>query len=67
MAGDQRARDILHIHNVIIREQVATCEGFQNKSQGDRFMVVSMSPGHMVSVTDEGVCGSDALDETGGM
>jgi class 3 adenylate cyclase len=37
--GDLRAREILYAHNQIIREQVASCGGFEVKSQGDGFML----------------------------
>ena len=41
--GDQKAQDILHIHNAIIREQVAAHQGFEVKSQGDGFMLAFSS------------------------
>ena len=41
--GDQKAQDILHIHNAIIREQVAAHQGFEVKSQGDGFMLAYSS------------------------
>jgi class 3 adenylate cyclase len=37
--GDLRAREILYAHNQIIREHVASCGGFEVKSQGDGFMI----------------------------
>ena len=41
--GDQRAQDVLRIHNAIVREQVAAHQGFEVKSQGDGFMVAFSS------------------------
>ena len=41
--GDQKAQDVLHIHNAIIREQVAAHEGFEVKSEGDGFMLAFSS------------------------
>ena len=41
--GDRRAQEVLHIHNAIIREQVAAHQGFEVKSQGDGFMVAFSS------------------------
>ena len=41
--GDQKAQDVLHIHNAIVREQVAAHQGFEVKSQGDGFMVAFSS------------------------
>ncbi len=41
--GDQKAQDVLHVHNAIIREQVAAHQGFEVKSQGDGFMVAFSS------------------------
>ena len=41
--GDHRAQDVLHIHNAIIREQVAAHQGFEVKSQGDGFMLAFSS------------------------
>ena len=41
--GDVQAQDVLRIHNAIIREQVATHQGFEVKSQGDGFMVAFSS------------------------
>ncbi len=37
--GDLRAQEILHVHNAIIREQVADNGGFEVKSIGDGFMI----------------------------
>ena len=37
--GDLQAREILYVHNQIIREQVAACGGYEVKSQGDGFMI----------------------------
>ena len=37
--GDQRWMRLLRGHNAIIREQVAAHEGFEVKSEGDRFML----------------------------
>ena len=42
--GDQRAQEILRVHNAIVREQVAVHGGFEVKSQGDGFMVVFRGP-----------------------
>ena len=36
---DRKAQDVIHIHNAIIRKQVAAYQGFGVKSQGDGFMV----------------------------
>ena len=41
--GDQKAQDVLHIHNAIVREQVAAHQGFEVKSQGDGFMLAFSS------------------------
>ena len=41
--GDQNAQDVLHIHNAIIREQVAAHQGFEVKNQGDGFMLAFSS------------------------
>ena len=41
--GDQRAQDVLRIHNAIVRQQVAAHHGFEVKSQGDGFMVAFSS------------------------
>ena len=41
--GDHKAQDVLHIHNAIIREQVAAHQGFEVKSQGDGFMLAFSS------------------------
>ena len=41
--GDQKAQEIIHTHNAIIREQVAANQGFEVKSQGDGFMVAFSS------------------------
>ncbi len=41
--GDQKAQDVLRIHNDIIRQQVAAHQGFEVKSQGDGFMVAFSS------------------------
>ena len=41
--GDQKAQDVLHIHNAIIREQVAAHQGFEVKSAGDGFMLAFSS------------------------
>ena len=37
--GDLQAREILYLHNQVIREQVAACGGYEVKSQGDGFMI----------------------------
>ena len=41
--GDQKAQDVLRIHNDIIRQQVAAHQGFEVKSQGDGFMMAFSS------------------------
>jgi serine/threonine protein kinase len=41
--GDVRAQELLHVHNTIIREQVALHRGREVKSMGDGFMVVFAS------------------------
>ena len=41
--GDQRAQEVLHIHNAIVREQIDPHQGFEAKSQGDGFMVAHSS------------------------
>ena len=41
--GDQKAREVLRIHNAIIRQQVAAHQGFEVKSQGDGFMLAFSS------------------------
>ena len=41
--GDQRAQEVLRIHNAIFREQVAAHQGFEVKSQGDGFMIAFSS------------------------
>lgn len=41
--GDQRAQEVLHIHNAIIRQQVITHGGFEVKTQGDGFMLAFSS------------------------
>lgn len=37
--GDLKARELLQVHNEIVREQIAAHGGFEVKSQGDSFMV----------------------------
>lgn len=37
--GDLRAREVIAIHNQIVREQVSTWEGYEVKSAGDGFMI----------------------------
>ena len=37
--GDLKARELLQIHNQIVREQITAHGGFEVKSQGDSFMV----------------------------
>jgi class 3 adenylate cyclase len=37
--GDLRARDVLYDYNAIVREQLATHDGYEVKSQGDGFMI----------------------------
>jgi class 3 adenylate cyclase len=37
--GDLRAQELLHVHNAIIREQIAAHKGFEVKSMGDGFMI----------------------------
>ena len=41
--GNQRAQEVLRVHNAIIRQQVAAHQGFEVKSQGDGFMVAFSS------------------------
>lgn len=41
--GDQRWLELLRAHNVIVREQVATHQGFEVKSRGDGFMLAFSS------------------------
>ena len=41
--GDKLAQEVLRIHNVIVRQQVAAHQGFEVKSQGDGFMVAFSS------------------------
>jgi class 3 adenylate cyclase len=41
--GDQRWLEVLHLHNRIVREQVAAHGGFEVKSQGDGFMIAFSS------------------------
>ena len=41
--GDQRAQELLHTHNAIIREQIASHQGFEVKTEGDAFMVAFQS------------------------
>jgi class 3 adenylate cyclase len=41
--GDQRWLEVLHLHNRIVRDQVAAHEGFEVKSQGDGFMIAFSS------------------------
>lgn len=37
--GDLKARDVLYDYNQIVREQLAACDGYEVKSQGDGFMI----------------------------
>jgi class 3 adenylate cyclase len=37
--GDNRANDVLHAHNDLIRGEIHACGGFEVKSQGDGFMI----------------------------
>ena len=37
--GDLKARELVQVHNEIVREQIAAHGGFEVKSQGDSFMV----------------------------
>jgi len=37
--GDLKARDVLYDYNAIVREQLAACDGYEVKSQGDGFMI----------------------------
>lgn len=41
--GDVRAQELMHLHNTMIREQVAANRGREVKSMGDGFMVVFAS------------------------
>ncbi len=41
--GDQKAQEVIRIHNAIIRQQVAAHQGFEVKSQGDGFMMAFSS------------------------
>ncbi|HEV8625961.1 MAG TPA: protein kinase [Acidimicrobiia bacterium] len=41
--GDQRWLEILHLHNRIVRDQVAAHGGFEVKAQGDGFMIAFSS------------------------
>ena len=40
---DQRAQDVCHTHNSIIREQIAAHQGFEVKSEGDGFVLAFSS------------------------
>lgn len=41
--GDLRAREVMAIHNRIVREQVASAQGYEVKSAGDGFMIAFSS------------------------
>lgn len=41
--GDLRAREVMAIHNRIVREQVASAQGYEVKSVGDGFMIAFSS------------------------
>ena len=41
--GDRRWLELLHVHNRIVRDQVAAHDGFEVKSQGDGFMIAFSS------------------------
>jgi class 3 adenylate cyclase len=41
--GDQRAQELLRVHNAIIREQLRAQGGFEVKAQGDGFMLAFAS------------------------
>lgn len=41
--GDLAAHELLRAHNAIVREQVASCDGREVKTQGDGFMVAFSS------------------------
>ena len=41
--GDRRAQDVFHIHNTLVRQQIASQGGFEVKSMGDGFMVAFSS------------------------
>ena len=41
--GDRRWLELLHVHNRIVRDEVAAHDGFEVKSQGDGFMIAFSS------------------------
>ena len=41
--GDKRWLELLSEHNVIVREQVSACQGYEVKTQGDGFMLAFSS------------------------
>ncbi len=41
--GDRRWLELLHVHNRIVRDQVAAHDGFEVKAQGDGFMIAFSS------------------------
>ncbi len=46
--GEQRAHEVLHAHNAIVREQVAAYKGYEVKSMGDGFMIAFSTPRNAV-------------------
>ncbi len=41
--GDNRAQEVMHVHNALVREQVSSYGGFEVKSMGDSFMLAFFS------------------------